>query len=405
MKIFKFLLLIFLLTCSFAFAQESRIEIQWEFPSEHPATSLICNTSGVFAAFADGDVCALSIKDGSVIWKKTVLSDNNIQLAANSDSLYALTGRTLHKLDPATGKVLFKKTLQIPDEKNILANEPVVGKLLIQYPDRTLVVDPNTGRTIFTSDKPIFYDAPNVALSTRKWKDSIDEQRDTGYFVKEQKIVAFNLKNRKIEWEAPAPSELFGAPNSFKELVIGVGPGVLYTVNKKDGSPAWTDNRFDERNALSPNLYFHTPKNRFTMMVDGGFLTHQAVDKRKNFYYLLPEQTRLMFAREHETFFFFIYIEKQSGDWHSIVFRHSTETAQLYGHDDVKGKSQGLFVKTGSYIYPELSLGTLCMLDQFECSVLDKKKLSEKPFIWMDIVGHTAVVATAEGKLVGLFVK
>lgn len=405
MRSLKILLFVLLFTCSLAFAKDSGIEIRWEFPSEHKATSVVCFTTRVFVAFSNGDVCALSMDNGSVYWKKSLSSGSDIQLAVKADSLYALDGVTLHKLDPATGKELRKKKLDIPEGKKTLATKPVVGKLLIQYPEKSFVVDAKSGRSIFSSDHPLFFDAPNVVLATRKWEDMIDEQRGVGYFIKGREIIALNLKTNKVEWKSTAPSELFGAPSSFKDIVIAVGPRVMYAVKKQDGTKAWIDDRFDDRKIVSPYLYFHTPKNRFTMMVDGGFLTHMALDKRRNFFYLMPDITRLMFTKKHETFFFFIYTEQKSGLWRSIVFRHSTKTAQLYGHDDVDGKSSGLFVKTDAHIYPELSFGTVYMLDRSECAISEKKKLSEKPFLWMDKVGHTAVVATAEGKLVGLSVK
>ncbi len=342
------------------------------------------------------------MEDGTNLWKGKSVGDGHTLLAVHGDKVYAVQGKTLTVFNSGTGKVLKALNLPVPINDRILGDQIIAGRMILQAENKTYVINPKRGKVIFMADHPIFVGNPSTHLAQKPWKDSFDLIHNRGFFIHEKQLVAVDLKKGRVVWKTSVPYHIFGAPSYSKGRVTIAGPKVFLGVNADTGKVEWIDTDYEGITITSPYLLYTHSRDRFTAEVGDGFVTHHTKDKGRNYFYPIPDDTTLMFARKSSFFFLYRYIEQDSGLNRSVILRMNYKTAQLHGRRHVEGKSTGLFVHSKNRIFSELVPGYIYELSVDEVEIEDHTRLSERPLLFLDIVGHKIVAVTAGNKVICL---
>lgn len=385
----------------------------WTYASDLPASSMVCYGSRLFIAYPDGNVCALSIDPGVLFWRKKLKGHGPVQLSVYADTLVALRDQTVSVQNGTTGVVERTFELPVSGKTIVLMPEILYGRMLLEVDGTSVVLDVQTEKVIYQSSGPMLYGKPACVFANENWRSGLDENRHRWHFVNGEKIVAFDLKLGQEVWSRPCNLALFGVTTKYKDVIYAAAPNGLFAVDDEDGSPLFTS-RLRNMTITSPYLHFVTKRgmtfwdlltktDRITIEVQQGIALHACRrGTTSGGVYRIPDIARLMFTYRHNYYFTYSYISTDDQQWHSMVMMQSDKSKQVYGRNDVLGKSTGMFVKGRHRIYPELSPGVLYEVTKKQALLTSSVKLSGSPFLAMCLSGKRVVVATAEGDVIGL---
>ena len=200
------------------------METHWTTALEDtPAAAPVHEAGRVFVPLRDGQVVAVTLADGALIWK--VASQVVGQPAVGGGLLYLATRDQLHGLEVETGQTRWSIPLETPLSAPLVWN---AGWLIAALDAETLLaLRGETGETIWHQAMGgAIHRAPSLA------GDRMYVSLDNGG------VVALSLMTGDAEWEqrlAGAPSEIL----PLDDLFVGAADNHFYRLSRVDGSIKW----------------------------------------------------------------------------------------------------------------------------------------------------------------------
>ena len=224
-----------------------------------PRSTPIWNENLLYSIGAKGHLNCLKANTGEIVWKKNLLTENQVEVpywgVSASPFIYKnsviLTpggenNNAVVALDKKSGEKLWSnlngtQTYATPVLLKLLGRE----HLIITLKDKVAALNPSDGKLMWSHPWKIFMNNYNIAQPTQLADDIVLISAGYGTGAEAFRVIPKNSDIRTESlWKSKSLKTKFSSPIFWKGHLYGLNENRLVCLNAKDGSLKWRGDKF-----------------------------------------------------------------------------------------------------------------------------------------------------------------
>ena len=219
-----------------------------------PRSTPVWNNGRLFSIGAKGHLNCLEAKSGKLLWKKNLITENNVEVpnwgVSGSPFVYQNTvivvpggdsGNAIVALDVKTGKKVWStfngmQVYSTPVIMSILDSEQLIVPLM----DKLVSINPINGKLYWSHPWKIFVNNSNISQPVRLADDIILISAGYGTGAEAFRVISNGDSMRTLTlWKSKSLKTKFSSPILWQDHIYGLNENQLVCLDSKDGLLKW----------------------------------------------------------------------------------------------------------------------------------------------------------------------